>query len=57
MEFKNIVPWGRTLSEYKDMFLLTEKDLKQTIFGCGDVVYIFLPKKSWQNILMRLQWK
>jgi len=36
MELKNIVPWGRTLSEYQDMFLLTEKDLKQTILGCGD---------------------
>jgi len=36
MQLKNIVPWGRTLQEYKDMFLLSEETLKQEILGCGD---------------------
>jgi hypothetical protein len=36
MELKNIVPWGRTLKEYKEMFLLDENDLQKTILGCGD---------------------
>jgi len=36
MELKNIVPWGRTLREYREMFLLREKDLQQNILGCGD---------------------
>jgi len=33
---KSIVPWGRTLDEYRAMFLLNKKDLKQKILGCGD---------------------
>jgi len=33
---KNIVPWGRTLMEYKEMFMLTQNDLTKTILGCGD---------------------
>ena len=36
MELKNIVPWGRDLDEYKDMFLLCDDDLKAKILGCGD---------------------
>ncbi|QIW10778.1 SAM-dependent methyltransferase [Francisella sp. LA112445] len=36
MELKNIVPWGRSLEEYKQMFLLSENDLKSKILGCGD---------------------
>ena len=33
---QNIVPWGRTLLEYEEMFLLTQQDLQQKILGCGD---------------------
>ena len=33
---QSIVPWGRTLQEYKSMFLLTNQDLQQKILGCGD---------------------
>lgn len=29
-------PWGRTLDEYRDMFLLTEADLKLSILSCAD---------------------
>ena len=36
MHLQNIVPWGRTLEEYKKMFNLTEADLKSKIIGCGD---------------------
>ena len=33
---QSIVPWGRTLAEYRAMFLLTDEDLQQKILGCGD---------------------
>ena len=36
MELKNIVPWGRSLEEYKEIFSLTEIELKKNILGCGD---------------------
>ena len=37
MKLKSIVPWGRKLSEYKDMFHLTKDELKNyQILGCGD---------------------
>lgn len=36
MELNSIVPWGRTLSEYRDIFSLTESDLHKSILGCGD---------------------
>ena len=33
---QSIVPWGRTLDEYRAMFLLSKHDLQQKILGCGD---------------------
>jgi len=36
MKLADIVPWGRTLVEYEEMFLLTQDDLKSKILGCGD---------------------
>ena len=37
MILNSIVPWGRNLSEYVDMFHLTEYEIKNnTILGCGD---------------------
>ncbi|MFC1665597.1 SAM-dependent methyltransferase [Pseudomonadota bacterium] len=36
LELENIVPWGRSLNEYKAMFSLTDIDLKKKILGCGD---------------------
>lgn len=36
MELKNVVPWGRSIEEYKDIFSLTEIDLKKSILGCSD---------------------
>lgn len=36
MTLDQIVPWGRSLSEYQRMFAMTEADLSGTILGCGD---------------------
>jgi hypothetical protein len=36
MKLNEIVPWGRTLAEYKLMFDLSATDLTSTILGCGD---------------------
>lgn len=36
MELTEIVPWGRSLAEYRQMFALSERDLDKRILGCGD---------------------
>ena len=36
MELSEVVPWGRSLNEYKEMFSLSDSDLKKRIIGCGD---------------------
>ncbi|MES9898723.1 MAG: hypothetical protein ABW148_06845 [Sedimenticola sp.] len=36
MELKNVIPWGRSFEEYKEISSLTEVDLKKSILGCGD---------------------
>ncbi|HEO97942.1 MAG: SAM-dependent methyltransferase [Campylobacterales bacterium] len=36
MKLENIVPWGRNLSEYQAMFLLSDLELRSKIVGCGD---------------------
>jgi len=36
MKLNEIVPWGRTLEEYRAMFNLSEADLNLKILGCGD---------------------
>jgi hypothetical protein len=36
MKLTEIVPWGRTLQEYQQMFALSDQDLQSTILGCGD---------------------
>ena len=38
---KNVVPWGRTLDEYRKMFLLSDTELKGQIAGFGDGVASF----------------
>ena len=35
-KLKTIVPWGRNLEEYQQIFSLSEEDLKKKILGCGD---------------------
>ncbi|GAB3944580.1 SAM-dependent methyltransferase [Spirosoma harenae] len=36
MKLTEVVPWGRTLSEYQRMFNLTDADLAKRILGVGD---------------------
>ncbi|MEH2348094.1 MAG: SAM-dependent methyltransferase [Nostoc sp.] len=36
MKLNQVVPWGRTLEEYKLMFALSDADLNKSILGCGD---------------------
>ena len=36
MELKNILPWGRSFEEYREIFSLTDNDLKKSILGCSD---------------------
>lgn len=36
LKLTEVVPWGRTLEEYRLMFDLSEADLKGQILGCGD---------------------
>ena len=36
MKLEQVVPWGRSLAEYRAMFALSEADLQRRILGCGD---------------------
>jgi hypothetical protein len=36
MKLESVVPWGRSLAEYRAMFALSENDLQRRILGCGD---------------------
>ena len=36
MILEQVVPWGRNLAEYKEMFALCEVDQHKNILGCGD---------------------
>jgi len=36
MKLNEVVPWGRTLEEYKLMFDLSDTDMTKKILGCGD---------------------
>lgn len=36
MKLEEVVPWGRTLAEYRSMFSLSDPDLNIKILGCGD---------------------
>lgn len=35
-KLKSVVPWGRNIDEYREMFLLTDSDMKKRIAGFGD---------------------
>ena len=49
-ELENVVPWGRTLAEYRAMFALSEDDLKRHISGCGDGPASFNAEANEQGI-------
>jgi hypothetical protein len=36
MQLHEVVPWGRSLDEYRRLFSLSETDLKGRLLGCGD---------------------
>jgi SAM-dependent methyltransferase len=36
MKLEEVVPWGRSLHEYRAMFSLRDEDLQLNILGCGD---------------------
>jgi hypothetical protein len=36
MQLADVIPWGRSLDEYRSMFRLSEADLSGRILGCGD---------------------
>jgi len=36
LELANVVPWGRSFDEYREMFGLSQGDLNNRILGCGD---------------------
>lgn len=36
MQLSGVVPWGRNIDEYREMFLLTDSDMKKKIAGFGD---------------------
>jgi hypothetical protein len=36
LKLENVVPWGRNLEEYQNMFQLSKEDLQSKILGCGD---------------------
>jgi hypothetical protein len=36
VQLHEVVPWGRSLDEYRAMFALAEGDLQGRLLGCGD---------------------
>src|SRR6202007_1226563 len=36
MQLQEVVPWGRSLDEYRRLCALSETDLKGRLLGCGD---------------------
>lgn len=52
-ELSKVVPWGRTLEEYKMIFALSEEDLKKSIasFGDGPASFNAEMKKMNYNVI------
>ncbi|EIC29136.1 hypothetical protein Metal_1339 [Methylomicrobium album BG8] len=49
MELSSVIHWGRSLSEYKAMFSLSNHDLGKKILGCGDGPASFNAELTEQN--------
>ncbi|MCM8525905.1 MAG: hypothetical protein NE327_05270 [Lentisphaeraceae bacterium] len=45
----NVIPWGRSFSEYRKMFSLEDSDLAKKILGCGDGPASFNAELSEQD--------
>lgn len=52
-ELSKVVPWGRTLQEYKSMFNLTSEDFKKSIasFGDGPASFNYEMTKQKNNVI------
>jgi hypothetical protein len=50
VRLENVVPWGRNLKEYQNMFLLSDQDLQSKILGCGDGPSSFNFEATTQNL-------
>jgi hypothetical protein len=50
LKLDDVVPWGRNFSEYKEMFLLSNEDLKLDILSCADGPSSFNFEATKQNI-------
>lgn len=53
MELENVVPWGRSLSEYTEMFGLSDSMQSLSILGCGDGPASFnseATKRGWNVV-------
>ncbi len=44
-----VIPWGRTLEEYRRMFSLSDDDLNRRLLGCGDGPASFNAEMAAQN--------
>jgi hypothetical protein len=49
LKLENVVPWGRNLEEYQNMFQLSKEDLQSKILGCGDGPSSFNFEATKQN--------
>jgi hypothetical protein len=49
MKLENVVPWGRNLEEYQNIFQLSKEDLQSKILGCGDGPSSFNFEATAQN--------
>jgi len=54
MQLQEVVPWGRSLDEYRGMFTLSEADLRGRLLGCGGraegrYLVAALPKLPFNN--------
>jgi hypothetical protein len=49
MQLDKVVPWGRSLGEYIDMFALTPADLESRILDCGGGPSSFTAELSREN--------
>lgn len=47
---EKVVPWGRTYTEYCEIFLLTQDDIKKRIIGVGDGPASFNFEASLKNL-------
>ncbi|MFO0944753.1 MAG: class I SAM-dependent methyltransferase [Planctomycetota bacterium] len=50
MRLRDVIPWGRSFSEYERMFGLGKQDLSGKILGCGDGPASFNAEATERNV-------